>query len=108
MHLIFIEGIRFPKFLQHPEIFEYDTMLKWEDEHRSEVFEGVNIILKCSGQGLQENVEVVIRPQDGHTECGKQLNRLHRHGLDSALDTGLRNGDASAMEGTDDMIQRVG
>ena len=49
----------------------------------------------------------LVRPQDGHTECGKQLNRLRRHGLDSALDIGLRNGDGNAMEGTDDTIWRV-
>ena len=71
------------------------------------MFEGVNIILECSGQGLQENVKVVVCPQDGHTECGKQLNRLRRHGLDSVLNTGLRNGDAGAMEGTDDTIRRA-
>ena len=71
------------------------------------MFEGVNVILEHSGQGLQENIEVVVRLQDGHTECGKQLNCLRQHGLDSALDTGLRNGDAGVMEGTDDTIRRV-
>ena len=50
---------------------------------------------------------LLVRPQDGHTECGKQLNRLRRHGLDSTLDIGLRNGDAGAMEGTDDMTLHV-
>ena len=66
------------------------------------MFEGVNVILKRSGQGLQESVKVVVRSWDGHTECGKTLNRLRRHGFDSAFDTGLRNTDAGAMEGTDD------
>ena len=50
---------------------------------------------------------LLVRPQDGHTECDKQLDRLRRHGLDSALNIGLRNGDAGAMEGTDDTIRRV-
>ena len=47
-----IEGIQFPTFLWHLEIFKYNTMLKWEDECQSKMFEGVNVILECSGQGL--------------------------------------------------------
>ena len=41
------------------------TLLKWEDERRSKVFEGVNVILERSGQGLQENVEVVVSTPTG-------------------------------------------